>query len=566
MTPASLKRPDLHPLTRMITGRRRKLSTVVAALLCVAAVGCRRPVPPLPDIIMVVIDTLRVDRLGCYGDVTAMTPFLDRFAAGGVLFRHAYASSCWTMPSVASLFTSRFPSQHRVNDFDSRLSASEQTLAERLSRAGYNTAGFTGNWRLTQENGFAQGFGAWSALYPGNAKTDKTRGGAVREAVVEWLDRTDKEREEEAEQDEEQPETETGVSDGTHTAAGEANTTRDDSTSADSIDSDRAGRDRAPADRAAAQRAAGDDASVDDRDKRRERRETREPVFLYLQYMEPHGPYQAPADLREHFAPGVPESECTRVNEKAMEISQYAGRGLTPAEVATLSSLYRAEVAAVDRELEGMFAELDSRGLLENALVVITADHGEEFLEHGAMGHGYDLYDETTRVPLIFGGPLIEKGVIDGNVSLVDIAPTILDFIDAASDRKFEGHSLFRILRAGWLSRLLRWAGYGTEQDADILLQLPRNHDANDARIHEAGLVRGDRKLLVEPNGHASIFDLIKDPAELKPDDSMLHTKPLLSSMHAMVDQLAHRSIGKAEKVKVDEATRERLRALGYQQ
>src|SRR5437870_9418618 len=119
-------------------------ASVTAAVLALLA-GCDRsyraaPVPP--DIVLVVIDTLRADRIGGYGNPRGLTPTIDRLASNGVLFRHAYAPSSWTKPSVASLLCSRYWSQHGVGAFGSILSASEVTLPEVLRDHGYATAGF----------------------------------------------------------------------------------------------------------------------------------------------------------------------------------------------------------------------------------------------------------------------------------------------------------------------------------------------------------------------------------------------------------------------------------------
>src|SRR5262249_56902134 len=105
------------------------------------------------------------DRLGSYGSKRGLTPFLDSLAARGIVFQHAYAQSSWTNPSVASLFTSRFQSQHGVVGFASRLPESEITLAEALHGAGYATAAFSGNGLIGRNVGFDQGFDEYQALW-----------------------------------------------------------------------------------------------------------------------------------------------------------------------------------------------------------------------------------------------------------------------------------------------------------------------------------------------------------------------------------------------------------------
>src|SRR5262249_8143969 len=110
------------------------------------------------NILVIVVDALRADRLGCYGSSQGLTPFIDSLADRAFVFRRAYAQSSWTGPSVASLLTSRFQSQHGVVTFTSKLADSELTLPELLNSGGYATAGFSANSMLSSASGYAQGF------------------------------------------------------------------------------------------------------------------------------------------------------------------------------------------------------------------------------------------------------------------------------------------------------------------------------------------------------------------------------------------------------------------------
>src|SRR5207237_2632297 len=104
----------------------------------------RGPVAPLgqpggrpPHVVLVVVDTLRADRLGVYGNERGLTPFLDGLARRSIVFANAYAATTWTNPSIASLFTSRYASELRVTGFDSKVPSDAVTLAEALHRHGY---------------------------------------------------------------------------------------------------------------------------------------------------------------------------------------------------------------------------------------------------------------------------------------------------------------------------------------------------------------------------------------------------------------------------------------------
>lgn len=439
-----------------------------------------------PNILLIVIDTLRADRLGSYGSRRGLTPFLDELAKKGVVFRNAYATSSWTPPSVASLFTSRFPSQHRVFGGGSRLADSETTLAERLKGAGYATAGFSANLSMTIELGVAQGFDHWSRFAEGPIKP---RGRQLRNEGVRWVDATCVE----------QP-------------------------------------------------------SV--------------PCFLYLQYMEPHAPYQAPEPYRGRFAPAdADEHEVAAANKKVVRLQLS---DLSDHEAELLEAAYDAEVAALDAELRLLFDELEQRRFLEDAIVVITADHGEEFRDHGSFSHGRSLYNELVRVPLI----LLSRNVsglqmVEATVSLIDVAPMILELADLADQPSFEGRSLVPLLQGG--SILARASGWLTGDgsgpaNAPAFLELHKPGIWKDRRRHTVGIVKGRMKLLVNRRTKkAEVYDLFADPQELAPRASTdPAARDLAAVLRGLQSSMENFHPADPEQAPMDETTKEKLRALGY--
>jgi arylsulfatase A-like enzyme len=140
----------------MLAGRRRLLASLAVLGLGVPSAACGPPRPP--DVLLLVADTLRADRLGAYGGPPGLTPTLDDLAQRSRVYAQAHSTSSWTSPALASLFTSGFQSQHGVVAFTSRLGADEETLAEVLRRRGYATAGFNANALVSPELGYAQGF------------------------------------------------------------------------------------------------------------------------------------------------------------------------------------------------------------------------------------------------------------------------------------------------------------------------------------------------------------------------------------------------------------------------
>jgi len=455
---------------------------LLAPLVCALAVGlmsCHHGAPK-PDVIMVVVDTLRADRLGAYGNPRGLTPFLDQLAARGVVFKNVYANSSWTVPSMASLFTSRLPSQHHVATFESKLTEGEVTLAECLQKAGYETAGMQANFRLTRDLGYAQGFTTWNVLR--DAAT-KVRGNRVREATAKWL-----------------------------------------------------GGDATPA-------------------------AVRAPRFLFLQYMETHSPYEPVEPFRERFARSADGVDAASANALMRTINF---RAFTPQIVDVLESLYDGEVASVDAELQALFNDLEQRGMLANSVVVITADHGEEFKEHGRMAHGHALFNESIRVPLIVLAPGLEPKVIENNVSLIDVAPTILALAGLPAQPSFEGQSLVPMMAA---HSPLEWVLSLTGPPPDVITELPKTGSSMDIRAHSRALLRGPNKLVMELHGPErtevpELFDLQTDPGEMSPRRPPSPT--LETALQTRSEALAKRAAAVAETGQVDDATKEKLRALGY--
>jgi arylsulfatase A-like enzyme len=456
-------------------------------LLFVAGVlsACLSTKGQAPNILLIVIDTLRADRLGCYGNERGLTPFLDSLGARGTVFVNAYAPSSWTCPSVASLMTSRYPMQHRVVSFASKLADEERTLAETLQPSGYLAGGFSANFRLLEALGYAQGFQHWRA----DLKHDGgLRGGDLRRQSMEWLDQA---------------------------------------------------RRSAPG----------------------------QPILLYLHYMEPHAPYDPPEPFRQQFLRKDDGAlDAATANEYLVGLRWYK---LTHPDVEMLASLYDAEVASADAELRSLFAELEQRDFLRNAIVVVTADHGEEFWEHGNLSHGTSLYNESVRVPLLLIAPGYAGGRrVEQNVSLVDVAPTLLDLLGLPREPRFEGRSLVPLLRPQSLgARFKAWRRLGGRADApDVLLDLESVGYGVDAREHGQGLVRESTKLLLRPGGLPEVYDLERDPLEksANPDALQAQSSALREALEASRADLGSRAGAAAETAPFDDATREKLRALGY--
>jgi arylsulfatase A-like enzyme len=435
--------------------------------------------PRSPDIIVIVGDTLRADRLGSYGGARALTPFMDSIAARATLFRNAYATSSWTNPSVASVFTSRYPSQHGVISFDSVLAESEVTLAEALREAGYATAFFSPNGVLREDWGYGQGFTEFAEFaIPGiEQQPDHLRlpyrADYTNRHALAWLDSL---------------------------------------------------------------KASG---------------AQRPPVFLYLQYMEPHSPYAPLKGALERILAGRPPPDLDEVNRFAFVGNDVA---VDDRVLRALQDVYDAEVLSLDTELRRLFKGLGARGLLENAIVVVTSDHGEEFKEHGLIGHEKTLFGEVTRVPLLIALPGKDQPAeVTDTVSLVDLAPTLLSLIGRPIPPSFEGRSL--LSRSGEASP----PGLAYSE-----LIVPETGGWRRFGPHQRSLVIGGHKLIAGIGGELEYYDLQADPGEQAPNAlDEAERVALRERLEAMRERVVSR--GARREVKpIDDATREQIRALGY--
>jgi len=285
-----------------------------------------------PNVIVVTIDTLRADHLGCYGYAAAQTPTIDALARAGVRFTHAYTPVPITLPSHSALFTGSFPMATGMHDFSgNKLPTSSVTLAKVLRDQGYTTAAFIGAAVLDSRFGLNQGFETYFDYFD-FSRLDETsldlierRGDVVVDEVLSWL-----------------------------------------------------------------------------------KRPPRRPFFLWVHLYDPHFPYTPPEPYASRFR----------------------------------AHPYDGEIAFADAQLGRLMAALKDQRIYDQALIVLAGDHGEGLGEHGEKTHGFFIYNSTLHVPLIFKTPGAVPRVVEDEVSLVDVMPTILQALKAPIPAAVQGRSL----------------------------------------------------------------------------------------------------------------------------
>jgi arylsulfatase A-like enzyme len=271
------------------------------------------------------------------------------------------------------------------------------------------------------------------------------------------------------------------------------------------------------------------------------------PFFLVIHLFDPHMSYDAPPPQRGRFSAryssklALPVTDMAKIRAEARSLGEGDRRFIAAA--------YDEEIAFVDQQLGVLFDGLERRGVLERGIVSLTADHGEEFFEHGGFEHGHAMWQEILRLPLALWGPGVDPGRESAPVSLVDLAPTLLEANGIAPPEALEGVSLWPNASRGAPipARTLYAEGnlYGAEQQVAI---------------------RWPHKFVWKPGTReGQLWNLERDPGEVADTAA---TDPGLA---AELNEALHAHLGAARERRgdttapeLDATTRESLHSLGY--
>ncbi|MGD8329763.1 MAG: sulfatase [Acidobacteriota bacterium] len=450
------------------------MSWALAIALLAGLAACAEPAPRL--VVVIGVDTLAASHLGLYGAERPTSPFLDRLAEDGVVFEHAYATSSWTLPSFASIFTGRLQSGHgagiRVNDTDDEwneervahrrviLDPSVPTLAEMLAAAGFTTLAVAQNPNLDPAFGVARGFDVYDYVMGSHA--NKRRAEVVVDRSLALIDEH-----------------------------------------------------------------AGDD------------------LFVFIHFFDPHMSYGAPSPYGGMFTGGLDVGYGLPIAVNPREIDRRAPE-LPEDRRRFIAAAYDGEIRYLDSQLERLVGGLRERGLWDDALVILTADHGEELFEHDGFEHGHSLYDEVIAVPLIVWAPGLVAGRSTAPVSIADVTPTVLDFEGMEIPEGIFGIPLRPLLRGSdpAVERLIVAEGilYGSEKKAAL---------------------RWPYKLILDrEDGTEELFDLRQDPGERR---TLADGERIAELREQLELALAAAAQGVTlQQLELDEELQRRLRALGY--
>jgi arylsulfatase A-like enzyme len=376
---------------------------LLVLLGALTACGGERPArSERPDVVLIVVDTLRADKMSVYGYDRPTTPFLESIAEGGTLFEDVTAQGSWTLPSMVSLFTGRYLTAYR-----DVISPRVPTVPEMFAEAGYRTVGVSANILLTPKNGFARGFEHYDAApAPKVEGDDRVHARNMTQLAPAVL---------------------------------------------------------APLDEAL---RAGPDG-------------TRPPLFLFIQPFDPHseGPGVFPRYQRhERFARELPLETTPPAGPPGWQSAQVErlappgplddpdwSRALETIQLERTS--YDREVRHTDERLAQLLAELDRRGVGDNAVFALVSDHGEALWERLApydaeklrtlppfellyQEHGANVYEEAIATPFLLWGVGVPEGVrVSNPVENVDLVPTLLELADLPLPPQVHGRSLLPVAR-----------------------------------------------------------------------------------------------------------------------
>jgi len=391
---------------------RHILLALIGALLACGQGGSEESSGRAPriNVLLISLDSTRRDLLGVYGyrarhapDLSP-SPALDQLARDGVVLEDAYTPTSWTLPSHVGLLTGESIVVHGVDLSHQRPDSSRPALAEVLRAAGYRTAGFYSGAYLEPHFGHARGFERYEARYGDPAVLAD-----LREDIAQSARRLEK-----------------ALAKGTRARA----INKRMAAHAEALNEigERVRRDVSS--------AAVSEGAIEALN---EFAAGSQPFFIFAHYFDPHYDYTAPEPFASRFDPdyaGAMDGLNFLSRSDLADFDRHSpGARVQVAsdrDLEHIRALYAGELAWTDAQIARVFDRLEALSLAETTLVIVTADHGDEFFEHSGLGHRRTLFEEVIRAPLILRlpGRLPAGRRVAGVVSTEDIAATIFDLVD----------------------------------------------------------------------------------------------------------------------------------------
>jgi arylsulfatase A-like enzyme len=453
-----------------------------------------------PNILLIVMDAARAENLSCYGYSRPTTPNLEQFATHSVVYEMAISPAGWTLPAHASMFTGLYPSRHGADDQHKFLSPESPTMAELLRALGYITLAYCYNAYVGPATGLNRGFQSFS-----NRLIHAPNGLGK---VISRMDR------------------------GTARVMG----WRDSGARYINAQVIKALR----------------QLQSDDR-----------PFFIFINYLEPHVPYRSPRKYNRYLPDTISPKELKELNLDPWKyLTDPASMDERDFEI--LRSLHDSAITYLDTRIAEVLNWLKELRLLDDTMVIITADHGENLGDHQLMGHGYCLYDSLLHVPLIIHYPkgIVTPGRVTHQVQTLDLLPTILALVEETSTEAYDSLQGYNLL-----SSTRRDFTVAEQSKPDLTNFYSRFPDVDVSRFDRAlKMIRTERhKYIHASDGRHELYDLQADPGEVR---SIVGEQPniagdldlRLTEWYARFEPI----LPADQAPEFDEEVKARLRALGY--
>ncbi|MBN1804339.1 MAG: sulfatase [Sedimentisphaerales bacterium] len=375
----------------------------------------------MKNVVLLTIDTLRKDALGCYGSGKALTPNIDNISKSSIIFNNHISAGSYTQASFPGILSSSY-----FLEFGSpkKLSEKRTLISEAVKTGGFTTAAFHSNPYLSGYFGWNRG---WDEFYDSmkddvNELVPYIKGDAINQKAADWLK----------------------------------------------------------------------GYTADDQCK---------PFFMWLHYMDIHEPYIPPQKYIDKVG-GCGDLKPEQMLDMFKNI--LLPRNASDSnQVELLKKLYHAHICEVDEYVGQLFNMLKDLDLLENTIVILTTDHGDEFGEHGSLSHDGKFYSELINVPLLIYDSSFGQGQkVDTIVSGVDIAPTVCHLLGTSCPENWHGQSLLPL--DGYVSKGVFGEAVGKLKHRIIETDRP-------AHFYQQGNLRISHR---SEDNSWQLYDLQADPAE----------------------------------------------------
>ncbi|MFN8530246.1 MAG: sulfatase [Anaerolineae bacterium] len=508
-----------------------------------------------PNLLLIILDTLRRDRLSIYGNPRPASPHFDAFAADHLLFERAVAPAQWTIPAHGSLFTGLYPGAHGLTQANGVLSGAFPTLAEILTAAGYHTTAFCNNPLVgALDNGLQRGFDAfynYATAIPNRPEIAKRpKRSKIRRDFTEWF----------------RPHARRignmfAQSDTMFRLALNplfvpiwAEQIHFKGHTQDSIND--------LIDYWQAYHAGG-----------RER-----PMFAFVNLMGAHLPYHPPQDAIDKIAPELRRD--SRAYGFMRGINADGAGWASPRETPledwqhhVLEAFYEAEIANQDAHLGRLLDFLKTSGALDNTVVVVAADHGEMHGEHDYFGHGFSVHQELVHVPMTMHLPDQPAGKVSANISTRRLFHTLLDLAHAETpldpadpNANVRGLSLLNVIEQ---RKEVETVPFSEAVPPTTFLNVLKHRSP--AVIEKLSLLDtrrtvydGDYKLMLRGERVEALYQVANDPTEAHNlvNDAMYTA--VIDSLKRRITPLVNGVHLESDTTEVSEEVMDQLRALGY--